>query len=186
MFLKYFLPIPYWDSIQSHRWPWGHLWSILGLNISNFNLLSILFEPENHLFWSLAIELFGKKWKTRQNSNYSHETATESSFNWRENHLHVRSKKILNMQKFDTKNTYFYQKICKFYAGKSEKLGKIAIIRMKMQRNQAPIAEKTICLQEEKISEICRNLTLKIGFCIKKFGVFSLENQQYPVFHKDE
>ena len=25
-----------------------------------------------------------------------------------------------------------------------------------------------------------------IRFCIKKFGVFSLENQQNPVFHKDE
>ena len=57
---------------------------------------------------------------------------------------------------------------------------------MKMRWNQAPIAEKTICLLEEKISEICRVLTLKIRFCIKKFGVFSLENQQSPVFHKDK
>ena len=50
------------------------------------------------------------------------------------------------MQNFDSKNTYLYQKIWKFFSGKSEKLCKIAIIRMQMRRDQAPIAEKTICL----------------------------------------
>ena len=44
-----------WASMD-HRWPsmgfelspsaWGQLWSIFGLNISNFNLLSFPFEPE--------------------------------------------------------------------------------------------------------------------------------------------
>ena len=54
---------------DGHRWDliyhpaWEHLWSILGLNISNFNLLSFPFEPENHLFRSLALELFGTKLK---------------------------------------------------------------------------------------------------------------------------
>ena len=40
-------------TIDGHRWDlnyrpahWAHLWSILGLNISNFNLLSFPFEPE--------------------------------------------------------------------------------------------------------------------------------------------
>ena len=69
---------------------------------------------------------------------------------------------------------------------KNEKPVKIAIIRMKMRRNRASIAEKTICLLEAKRSEIRRNLTLKIRIYIKKFGVFSLENQQNPVFHKDK
>ena len=78
------------------------------------------------------------------------------------------------MQKFDSKNTYLFQKIWKFFSGNSEKLGKIAVIRMKMRRNQAPFAEKTICLLRRKISEICRNLTLKIRFCVKKILCFSL------------
>ena len=67
---------------------------------------------------------------------------------------------------------------------KIEKPGKIAIIRMKMRRNQAPIAEKTICLKEEKISEICRNLTLKVRFCIKKFGVSSWKINRIRFFTK--
>ena len=49
------------------------------------------------------------------------------------------------MQKFDPENTYLYQQIGKFFSGKSEKPGKIAIIRMKMRRNQASIVGKTIC-----------------------------------------
>ena len=61
---------------------------------------------------------------------------------------------------------------------KIEKPGKNAIIRMKMRRNRASIAEKTNCLLEEKISEICRNLTLKIRIYIKTFGSFSPENQE--------
>ena len=40
------------------------------------------------------------------------------------------------MQKFDSKNTYLYRKIWKFFSEKSEKPGKIAIIRIKMRRNQ--------------------------------------------------
>ena len=90
------------------------------------------------------------------------------------------------MQKLDSKYTYLYKTNLEVFSGKSEKPGKIAIIRMKTRRNQAPIAEKTICLWEEKISDICRNLPLKICFCIKKEGAFSLENQQNPVFHKDK
>ena len=89
---------------MDHRWPsmrfelspsaWGQLRSIFGLNISNFNLLSFPFEPEqafsslDHLYRTLVLELFEKV----------------------------------------------------------EKPGKIAIVRMKMRRNQASIAEKTICL----------------------------------------
>ena len=69
---------PYWDSIQSHRWAidgpsmaiatfsdfelspsaWGQLWSIFGLNISNFNLLSFPFEHEQ-AFSSLKITYIG-------------------------------------------------------------------------------------------------------------------------------
>ena len=49
---------------------WGHLWSILGLNISYSNLLRLslskLFESENHLFRSVALELFEKKLKPWQ------------------------------------------------------------------------------------------------------------------------
>ena len=43
------------EPSMNHRWPsmefelspraWGHLWSILGLNIFHFNLLSFPFEP---------------------------------------------------------------------------------------------------------------------------------------------
>ena len=50
------------------------------------------------------------------------------------------------MQKFDSENTHLYLKIWKFLSGKSENPGKIAIIRMKMRRNRASIAEKTIFL----------------------------------------
>ena len=50
------------------------------------------------------------------------------------------------MQKFDSENTYLYQKIWKFFSGKAGKPCKIAIMRMKRRRNQASIAEKTICL----------------------------------------
>ena len=50
------------------------------------------------------------------------------------------------MEKFDSENTYLYHKIWKFFSGKSEIPGKLEIVRMKMRRNQAPIAEKTICL----------------------------------------
>ena len=92
-----------WASMD-HRWPsmgfelspsaWGHLWSILGLNISTFNLLSFPFEPEQ-AFSSLKITYYGAL--------------------------------ILDCLK-------------------KNKPGKIAIIRMKMRRNQAPTAEKTICL----------------------------------------
>ena len=56
-----------WASMD-HRWPsmgfelspsaWGQLWSIFGLNISNFNLLSFLFEPEQ-AFSSLKITYIG-------------------------------------------------------------------------------------------------------------------------------
>ena len=81
---------------------------------------------------------------------------------------------------------HFWSIALELFEKKIEKPGKIAIIRTKMRRNQAPIAEKTICLQEEKISEICRILTFKIRFCIEKFGVFSWENQQNPVFNKDK
>ena len=50
------------------------------------------------------------------------------------------------MQKFDSENAHSYENLWKFFSGKSEKLGRIAIIRMKMRRNRASIAEKTICL----------------------------------------
>ena len=50
------------------------------------------------------------------------------------------------MQKIDSENTYLYQKIWTFYLENQKKPGRIAIIRMKMRRNQASIAEKTICL----------------------------------------
>ena len=53
---------------MDHRWPsmgfelspsaWGQLWSIFGLNISNFNLLSFPFEPEQ-AFSSLKITYIG-------------------------------------------------------------------------------------------------------------------------------
>ena len=56
-----------WASMD-HRWPsmgfelspsaWGQLWSIFGLNISNFNLLSFPFEPEQ-AFSSLKITYIG-------------------------------------------------------------------------------------------------------------------------------
>ena len=52
----------------------------------------------------------------------------------------------IDLQKFDSKNTYIYQKIWKFFSRKSEKPGRFAIIRMKMRRNQACLAEKTIWL----------------------------------------
>ena len=65
--------------IEAHRWPsqlfpmgidgpsmgfelspsaWGQLWSIFGLNISKFNLLSFPFEPEQ-AFSSLKITYIG-------------------------------------------------------------------------------------------------------------------------------
>ena len=48
------------------------------------------------------------------------------------------------MQKFDSENTHLYQKIWKFFSGVTEKPGEIAIIRIKMRRNRASIAETTI------------------------------------------
>ena len=50
------------------------------------------------------------------------------------------------MQKSDSENTFLDQKIWTFYLENQKKPGRIAIIRMKMRRNQASIAEKTICL----------------------------------------
>ena len=50
------------------------------------------------------------------------------------------------MQKIDSENTFLYQKIWTFYLENQKKPGGIAIIRMKMRRNQASIAEKIICL----------------------------------------
>ena len=92
-----------WASMD-HRWPsmgfelspsaWGQLWSIFGLNISNFNLLSFPFEPEQ-AFSSLKITYIGAL-----SLNYL--------------------KKLKNR--------------------------KVSIIRIKMRRNRASIAEKTICL----------------------------------------
>ena len=49
-----------WPSMGFELWPsaWGQLWSIFGLNISNFNLFSFPFEPEQ-AFSSLKIIYIG-------------------------------------------------------------------------------------------------------------------------------
>ena len=49
-------------------------------------------------------------------------------------------------EKFDSESTHLYKNILKFFSGKSEKPGKIAIIRIKMRRNRAAIAQKTMFL----------------------------------------
>ena len=58
--------------------------------------------------------------------------------------------KFLTTKFLATKNTYLYQKSWRFFPGKSEKPGKIVVIRMRMRRNQASIAEKPFACKKKK------------------------------------
>ena len=61
------------------------------------------------------------------------------------------------MQKIDSENTFLYQKIWKFFSGKAGKHCKTAIIRMKMRRNQASIAEKIISCKKKTYLKYAEN-----------------------------
>ena len=127
-----------WASM-AHRWPsmgfdlspsaWGQLWSILGLNISNFNLLTIPFEPEQ-AFSSLKITFIGalplnclKKIEKPGKIAIVRMKRRLIELPLQRNPSACKKKNIRNMQKIGSENTFLYQKNLGFFLGKSTESG---------------------------------------------------------------